>query len=154
MDLASLVRPALIFPELPGPDRESVLHGIAERFAKAGFTDDGDRLYAKLLEREELGSTCVVPGVAIPHCKLDGLPGVLVSIGICSNGAAFGAPEEDPVTLFFTVISPSKDPAAHLQSLALISRWIKTNSHVEKLLELSDPEEILDFLHKSEGDAE
>ena len=71
---------------------------------------------------------------------------ILVSVGLCPEGADFGGPDDDPVKLFFTVISPEKDPAAHLQSLALISRWIKGNRKVEELVGLSDPEDILAHL--------
>ncbi len=154
MSLASQARPDLVFPDLPGPDRQAILRAISERFAAAGVVDPADLLYRKLLEREELGSTCVLPGVAIPHCKFDGIDEVVVSVGICPEGAEFGAEEGEPVKLFFTVISPANEPAAHLQSLALISRWIKNNNHVDKLLELTTGEEILAFLKESEDERE
>lgn len=154
MALASQARPDLIFPDLPGPDREAVLRAIAERFAAAGVIDPAEELYRKLLEREDLGSTCVLPGVAVPHCKLEGLDEVVVSVGICPDGAAFGTPDEEPVKLFFTVISPADKPAAHLQSLALISRWIKNNNHVDTLLGLTTGAEILAFLEESEDNEE
>ncbi len=150
MDLASLIRQDLIFPDLPGHDRQTILRAIAERFAEAGVVDPADLLYRKLLEREDLGSTCVLPGVAIPHCKFKGLDEVIVSVGLCSEGVEFGAESDDPVRIFFTVISPDDQPAAHLQSLALISRWIKNNSNAEKLLELKASADILAFLEDSE----
>lgn len=150
MELASQARADLIFPDLPGPDRQAVLRAIAERFAEAGVISPADELYRKLLEREELGSTCVLPGVAIPHCKFDGIEDVILSVGICPEGASFGAFDDEPVKLFFTIISPSDKPAAHLQSLALISRWIKNDHHVEGLLDLSDAEKILEYLRESE----
>ncbi len=152
-ELASQARLDLIFPDLPGPDRDAVLRAIAERFAAAGVVESAEKLYRKLLEREELGSTCVLPGVAIPHCKVEGIDEVVLSVGICREGAEFGTPEEDPVKIFFTVISPSNKPAAHLQSLALISRWIKNSSHVERLLELNTGEEIYAFLTQSKDGA-
>ena len=74
---------------------------------------------------------------------------MLVSVGLCPDGAEFGGAEDEPVELFFTVISPANDPAAHLQSLALISRWIKDNQHVETLVGLSDPERIFEHIRGS-----
>lgn len=151
MGLASLIRSELVFPQLPGSDRLTVLRALSERIAQAGFIQAPESLYQKLCEREELGSTCVGQSVAIPHCKLKGLDEVLVSVAISEKGVDFGAEDDVPVRLFFAVISPEDAPAAHLQSLALISRWIQTNSHVEKLIELSDYEAILAFLEKSEA---
>ena len=150
MELAALARPDLIFPDLPGSDRQTVLRAISERFEAAGVVEPGHELYRKLLEREDLGSTCVLPGVAIPHCKIKGLGEVVVSVGISPEGVDFGADDDEPVKVFFTVISPDDQPSAHLQSLAVISRWIKNNSHIAKLLEQRDGEEILDFLTASE----
>ncbi len=153
MELASQARPDLIFTDLPGPDRESVLRAIAEGFAAAGVVDASELLYRKLIEREDLGSTCIAPGVAVPHCKLEELDEVVLSIGICPDGATFGGGDNDPVRLFFTVISPAEEPAAHLRSLALISRWIKVNRNVEKLLELTGADRILAFLRDSKEGA-
>jgi len=154
MGLASLIRPELVFPNLQGSDRQTALRFLSEQIAAAGFVDAPDSLYRKLCEREELGSTCVGPLVAIPHCKLDGLDEVVVSAAISAAGVDFGAEDDVPVRLFFTVISPDEAPAAHLQALALISRWIKSESQVEKLITLSSGEEILEFLERSEATEE
>lgn len=154
MGLATLIRPELVFPDLPGSDRQTALRAIADHIAEAGFIADPDPLYRKLCEREDLGTTCVGHSVAIPHCKLKKLKEVLVSVALSADGVDFGAEDDVPVRLFFTVISPDDAPAAHLQSLALISRWIKANSHVEKLTELSSRGEILAFLESSEDAAE
>jgi PTS system nitrogen regulatory IIA component len=154
MGLASLIRPELVFPDLPGSDRQAALRFLSDQIAAAGFVEVADSLYQKLCEREGLGSTCVGHLVAIPHCKLEGLDEVLVSVAISADGVEFGAEDGAPVRLFFTVISPDDAPAAHLQSLALISRWIKSESNVAKLITLSTGEEILDFLERSEATEE
>ncbi len=147
-----MIRPELVFSDLPGEDRQGVLRAIADRVAAAGFAAEPQRLYRKLVEREELGSTCVEPGVAIPHCKVEGLDEVVISVGVCPEGAEFGGEDDDPVRLFFTLISPADNPAAHLQSLALISRWIQANSHVESLLKLTDSDAIYEFLQTSRSE--
>lgn len=149
-EISSLVRPELIFSDLAGDDRRSVLHSISEGLVAAGVRSTADELFDRLLEREELGSTCVGPLVAIPHCKLKGLEAVVVSVAVCRRQIDFGSDDGGPVQLFFTVISPEKDPAGHLQSLAIISRWIKENGHVEDLVELEDREAILAFLRGEE----
>ncbi len=142
MELSRLIRPELVFAELPGSDRVSVLRAVAERMAAEGIVEDAEELYRKLWEREELGSTGIGSAVAVPHCKLPGLDGVVVSVAICSQGVDFEARDGLPVRLLFTVISPTDKPAAHLQSLAAISKWVKADHHVEKILSLATPEAI------------
>ena len=142
MRLDSLTEPDLIFPDLDGGDRESLLHTLADHVAAHEGLVDADDLYERLLEREQLGSTGVGSGVAIPHCKVKGLSEVVLAVGIHRKGIDFGAVDTQPVRLFFVVVSPSDSPAAHLQVLAAISRWLKKDSHVSRLLALHDRQKI------------
>jgi len=146
--LGSLTRPELLFLDLRAADRQAVLHALAERVAAAGRVGDPAELYDRLWEREQLGSTGVGAGVAIPHCKLRGLAHGIVAIGVAPQGVDFAAVDGRPVRLFFLVVSPSEAPGEHLQVLAAISRWVKADRHVEKLLALPDREAIYRLLQE------
>lgn len=146
MRLASLTRPELIFPDLPSQDRDAVLRALAGRVAGLGLVRDAEDLFQKLREREQLGSTGIGSGIAIPHCKLPGLDHGIVAIGMVPAGVDFGAVDGQPVRLLFLVLSPSASPSEHLQVLATISRWIKGNA--DKILELREPEAVVRFLEE------
>ncbi len=146
MRLAALVKPELIFAELPGSDRATVLRALSERLAATTLVDDANELYRRLSEREELGSTGVGSGVAIPHCKLNGLQKGVLAVGLCPDGVDFGAADGEAVKLFFLLVSPGNSAAEHLQSLAAISRWIKDQSQVERLLQLDNSQAIYELL--------
>ncbi|MEA2691350.1 MAG: nitrogen system component [Acidobacteriota bacterium] len=148
MLLGSLTRPDLIFLGLAATDRETMLHELAGKLAERGLAKDPEELYSRLWEREQLGSTGVGGGVAIPHCKLPGLVKGIVAIAVAAEGVDFGAVDGRPVRLFFLVVSPSESPGEHLQALAAISRWVKGDPHVAKLLALSDPQAIYDLLQE------
>jgi len=72
----------------------------------------------------------------------------LLAVGLAPDGVDFSAADGQPVRLFFVVVSPSRSPAEHLQSLAAISRWVKTDGRVERLLGLQKPDEILELLRE------
>ena len=146
--LEDLTRPDLIFADLQGAHARGVLREIAEKMAERKLVDDPDELYRNLMEREELGSTGIGDGVAIPHCKIEGLSEVVVAIGVAPGGVDFGAVDDKPVRIFFVVVSPAKAPAAHLQCLASISRWIKSDRHLDRILAAEDPSEIYDLIQK------
>ena len=152
MRLSSLTRPDLIFVDLPGADGPTVLRAFAERVVERGVVKDADVLYRRLLEREQLGTTALGQGVAVPHCKIDGLADVVVAVGLFRKGIDFEASDGKPVKVLFLVVSPSASPAAHLQSLAAISRWVKADHHVERILDLEDPQAIFELLD-AEGEA-
>lgn len=146
IDLGELVEPELIFPDLQAFDPSTVLRALAERVAERDRVDDADELYRKLWEREQVGSTGIGHGVAVPHCKLDGLDHVLVAVAHVAKPIDYGAVDKKPVRLFFLVVSPESNPAAHLRCLQAISTWLKQSEKAERILELDDPEAIHDLL--------
>ena len=148
MHLGALIRPDLIFPDLPAADRQQALRALSERVSERGLVRNADSLYDKLWEREQLGSTGIGGGIAIPHCKLAGLEKGVVAIGLGREGVSFGAADGLPVDLFFLVVSPSESPAEHLQILAALSRWIKAGGHADALRELRDAQKIYDYLQE------
>jgi nitrogen PTS system EIIA component len=149
--LGSLTRPELIFPDLPAADRQEVLRTLAGRIAGAGLVKSGDELFQKLWEREQLGSTGIGSGVAIPHCKLQGLAHGIVAVGLVPEGVDFGAADGRPVKVLFLVVSPSGSPGEHLQILAAISRWVRAPHNAGKLLGLCDPAAVYDLLQDGGG---
>lgn len=151
MELGALTRPELIFPDLPATDPAGVLRALAERVARHGLVPSGEELFQRLWEREQLGSTGIGQGVAIPHCKLKGLKSGVVAVGMVLAGIDFGAVDGQPVKVFFLVVSPAESPAIHLQVLAAISRWIRADQHAGRLLALHDPAQVYDLL-RDEGD--
>lgn len=148
MRLDALTGPELIFPGLEASEGEEVLRELSRHLEEQRVIRDAGELYGKLLEREGLGSTGIGSGVAIPHCKLKELSHAVLAIGICRRGVPFRAADSEPVRLFFLAISPSDAPAVHLQVLAAVSKWIKANSHVARLLKLHDPRAIYRLLEE------
>jgi len=152
MSLAALTRPELILPDLAAADRAGVLRALSRALAAdtadtaGGAAADPAALYARLTEREELGSTAVGSGVAIPHCKLPGLGREVVAVAVSPEGVDFGAADGKPVKVFFLVVSPPCSPAEHLRVLAAISRWVKADGNVGRLLAAHGREAIYRLL--------
>lgn len=148
MELSTLTREELIFPKLEGSDVASALWAFSECMVKQGIVNDVHQLYEKLLEREDLCSTGVGAGVAIPHCKVKKLNEVVVAVGILRSAIDYGASDGQPVRVLFLVLSPEKEPAAHLKCLAAISKWVQADSHVERILQQPDRDGILGLLRQ------
>jgi len=148
MHLKALTDPGLIFPDLACFDLATLLKALAERLVRAGHFSSVDALYERLWEREQLGSTGIGAGVAVPHCKMPGSKRVVVAVALLREGVDFGAVDGKPVRLVFLVVSPEDQPAAHLQCLAAISRWIKTEDHVKKILETDVPSTLYGLLNE------
>jgi PTS system nitrogen regulatory IIA component len=149
VSLGALVRPDLIFPDLPAAEWHEVLRELAGRIADRGGAGSAEELFQRLWEREQQGATGIGAGVAIPHCKLPGLRRAVVALGMVPAGVEVGAADGEPVRLFFVVLSPEESPAEHLQGLAAISRWLrwlKGKGNAARLLALRDPAAVYDLL--------
>ena len=102
---------------------------------------DAQRLLETLLDREKLGSTGIGEGVAIPHGKVPGLPGLMASFG---RAAGDGLPRHRRAAthLFFALFAPENSAGAHLKALARISRISKNPAFRDAILKASDAAEI------------
>lgn len=154
MDLADLTSPALIDTALEGSDRNSVLRSLAVLVAKTGGVGEIEVLVERLKQREDIGSTGIGHGIAVPHCKVAKLEQVVMAIGVVQKAVAFDAIDGQPVRLFFAVVSPQERPAAHLQCLAAISRWAKDRERVADLLAAPTSEVLYALLPRSATVAE
>jgi PTS system nitrogen regulatory IIA component len=148
--LSFLLKPEHVFLDIPAHTREEVLVYVAERLAQQGAVRNGQDLVDLLLERERLGATVVGDEVAIPHCKVPGLKSIVTAFSRLSEAVAFG-PAQEHARLFFFVLSPREQPAAHLQILATIARLLR-NPHARKAFQSArQPEELLATLGKIEN---
>ncbi|MFH1177919.1 MAG: PTS sugar transporter subunit IIA [Acidobacteriota bacterium] len=151
MKLSHLLRPEHVFLDLPAETREDVLRHVAEQLAEAGLVRNADALVELLLDRERLGATVVGEETAIPHCKVPGLRTLVAAFVRTRRPVSFGATENEKVRLFFFVLSPREQPAAHLQVLANIARLLRNAAARRHLLEAQDGDELLAALTRLEA---
>jgi PTS system nitrogen regulatory IIA component len=145
MPLANLIRPDLVLADLPATHAEEVLALVTDRIASATGLDAAS-LRKRLAEREELGSTGIGGGVAIPHCRMEGIDSSIIAVGVVPAGVDYGAVDHKPVKVFFVIVSPKNDPSQNLRCLAEVSRWVKEPGNIERLLEMPSKATVLEAL--------
>jgi PTS system nitrogen regulatory IIA component len=132
--IAEFLREELVFPDLAATDKAGVLGEISAGLARVLPQISAQRLADVLLEREKLGSTGVGEGVAIPHGKLSGIPGLVAAFGRSLRGVEFAAIDGKPTQLFFVLLAPENSAGLHLKALARISRLFKQPQLRQQLL--------------------
>jgi len=147
----NLLDPRRVYHRLPGGSREELLEELAARLAADGAVADPGELTARLIDRERLGCTGLGGGVAIPHCKLRHLAGVVVAVASTAVPVDFGAADGVPIDLVFLVASPADAPAAHLQALARVSRLLRTPGVVDGLRAARSADEMAGLLRNAQG---
>ena len=137
-----------IILELESTGKEAVLRELAETVHDKCTLIDLDTLYQVLAEREQLGSTGVGNGVAIPHGKVRGLKKILLCFGRSSSGVSFDAVDNQPVHLFVMILSPSGMDKEYLQTLARVSKLLKDAATRKKLKQSVGTEPILKLFNQ------
>jgi len=95
-----------------------------------------------LMDREQLGSTGVGRGVAIPHGKIGGLEEIFGLFAKLDHPIDFEAVDDQPVDLVFVLLAPVDATAAHLKALAKVSRLLR-DEHVREALRGAETREAL-----------
>ena len=144
-----LVRDASLL-ELEATDKDAVLDEMARALAAAESGVDAGRLLTVLREREELQSTGIGDGVAIPHGKLAGLDRLVATIAR-SPGVEFAAIDGQPTRLFFLLVVPEHSGGQHLKALARISRFLRDESFREKLIAATSLDEIFSAIEEEDA---
>lgn len=139
--ICDILQKPLILAHLQGSDKEAVLREMTDhlRTQSQMLTVSPEQVLQALLTREQLGSTGVGEGVAIPHAKIPGLSMLMASFGRVPQGVSFDAIDYQPVKLIFMLLVPENSAGVHLKALARISRLLKNASFRARLLETSDP---------------
>jgi PTS system nitrogen regulatory IIA component len=125
MQLSEYLNKDLIIPELKSNTKQEVLRELLVPLEAKFPTLNIKNAYKVLIEREQLGSTGIGDGVAIPHGKIQELPNIILVVGRSFQGVDFDALDKKPCYIFFLVLAPENVAGLHLRILAHISRLLK-----------------------------
>lgn len=146
MLIADYLSKNLVLPDLAATAKSEALKELVEPL-KGEFPDlDLESALQVLLEREQLGTTGIGGGVAIPHGKLVGLDRILLVVGRSRQGVRFDALDSKPCTIFFLVLAPEQAAGMHLRILAHISKLLKDEGFRRSFLDAEGREELYALL--------
>jgi PTS system fructose-specific IIA component/PTS system nitrogen regulatory IIA component len=152
MKFADFISREAIRAELSAEDKEGVIREMIQALEGAGKvdTDQFESIIKAIMKREELGSTGIGRGVAVPHTKHPSVERLVGTVAVSKEGVDFNSLDGEKVQLFFLLISPPDRPGDHLRALENISRQLrdetfcrflkkaKTAGEIEQLLDEAD----------------
>jgi PTS system nitrogen regulatory IIA component len=125
LDISDFLAPADVVIDMRATDKDQLLRELSQRAAESLGLDAG-LVTAEILKREQLGSTGMGEGMAIPHAripKLDKPFGILVRL---KKAIDFAAIDEKPVDLVFLLLLPSATEGDQLNALASVARMLRS----------------------------
>jgi nitrogen PTS system EIIA component len=158
-------RPASVFSvvqiqNILSPDRILLLNyakkrdalvALAENLAGAPQIKSRQELVSEILRREELMSTAIGRGIAIPHVRLSSVTDLIVSVGLSQCDIIdFQSLDDVPVRLLFMIAAAYNQHAYYLQTLSFFSSKLKSGDLRTSLLAAKTPEEVYELLVKQD----
>ena len=124
MRLEDYLQPEFVIGNLASESKSEVLAELVAPIKKQWPDFDAKRAHQVLLDRENLGTTGIGDGVAIPHGKMESLERIVIVVGRSLAGVSFDALDFKPCRIFFLVLAPEHVAGLHLRILAHISRLL------------------------------
>jgi len=124
MDLSDLVCLDGVLPSLKVQSKKQAIQELSARAAKVTGLSERD-IFDTLQQREQLGSTGIGHGIAIPHGKLASLKKLIGLFARLDRPIDFDSIDDQPVDLVFVLLAPEGAGADHLKALALVARFLR-----------------------------
>lgn len=138
---------------LVSEDKESVIRELVEALITSGAiqAEEADSILKAIMKREELGSTGIGRGIAVPHTKHPSVKKLVGAVGVSNKGVEFESLDGERVFLFFLLISPPDLPVEHLRALENISRQLRDDMFCRFLKQAKNVEEIETVLREADA---
>jgi PTS system nitrogen regulatory IIA component len=131
--------------------KRDALVALAENLSTAPQIKNKQDLIAEILRREDLMSTAIGRGIAIPHVRLSSVTDLVVSVGVSKCDITdFQSLDDVPVRLLFMIAAAYNQHAYYLQTLSFFSARLKAAELRDSLLSCSSPEQVYDLLIKQD----
>lgn len=148
--IISLLDKRHVFANLEVKNKREILSELVSSFSDEVSDEELEAIKAAVFEREEIMSTGVGKGLAIPHGKAPGIKDNHVAFALLDPPVEYQAIDEQPVSMVFLLAGPSAQNSMHIKMLSRISRLMNNNAFREKLKSCDSAEEIISVFEQEE----
>lgn len=153
MKFADFISPKAICAELVAVDKPGAIREMVQALSAAGAVeaDEAESIVKAIMKREELGSTGIGRGVAVPHTKHPSVDRLMGTVAVSREGVDFASLDGETVQLFFLLISPPDRPGDHLRALENISRQLRNDTFCRFLKQAKSADDIRQLLEEADN---
>lgn len=122
--------------------RKSVVGEACDLLDRSGAVTNRNRLFTDLFNREKRTGTAVGEGIAFPHVRTMQVKRFVMAFGRSTEGLPFRAPDDEPVHLFFAMVSPPYEDRIYLKVYRALASALLHEEHRGELMEAWSPNEV------------
>lgn len=138
--------------DLKVSNKSEAIDKIVDLMDKTGNLNDKEEYKKAILAREELSTTGIGDGIAIPHGKTKAVKKAGLAAAVCKDGVDYDALDGAPVYLFFMIAVPDNSDNLHLEVLARLSTILMDEEFRKKLIACTDKKEFLRLIDEKESE--
>ena len=127
-------------------DKESALNELIALLSDSGVVKETEELKKSIFEREEIMSTSIGLGIAIPHVRLGSIDEIIMAVGVCKEGIDYNAFDDKAVNIIIMIAAPEGTHRQYLSVLAKIALLLKNSAIREAIVKSTTPEEVYSIL--------
>lgn len=153
MKFSEFICDGSIIAQLDADAKEGVITEMVDALVQSKKISSEDRtgIVNAIMKREELGSTGIGRGVAVPHTKHPSVEKLVGTVAIKDEGVDFDSLDGEKVQLFFLLISPPDRPGDHLRALENISRQLRDDTFCRFLKQAKSAGDVQQLLQESDN---
>ena len=153
MKFADFIRVQAIKADLVAEDKDGAIRELVAGLVESKDIAEGEQesIIKAIMKREELGSTGIGRGVAVPHTKHPSVSRLIGTVGVSVEGVDFNSLDGEKVQLFFLLISPPDRPGDHLRALENISRQLRDDTFCRFLKQAKTAEDVQQLLEEADN---
>ena len=127
--------------------KRDALTELANVLANAPQVKRGDELLSEILKREELMSTAVGRGIAIPHVRLSSVTDLVMAVGVCRTPISdFQTVDDKPVNLLIMIAAAYNQHTYYLQTISYFSAKLKSQELRDAIANAATEKEVYELL--------
>jgi PTS system fructose-specific IIC component len=154
MKITELLTKNTILLDIVGKQKEEAIDQLVEVLYAAGKISNKRDYKAAIQKREELSTTGIGEGIAIPHAKVSAVTEAAIAFGKSVSGVDYQSLDGQPAHLFFMIAAPEGANNTHLEALARLSGMLMNEEVRSQLLNAATVEEILNIIDNHDQEEE
>ena len=150
LKISEYLKPEAIMMEIKAKEKIAAINELVEHMVENEMVSDGKEFIKALAKRENLESTGIGDGIAIPHARTNAVSELVLAFARSPEGIDFSSLDGKPSHIIFLIASPENQKSEYIMALAKLSRLLRKHPVREMLRSAKDPKEVFQIIKANE----
>jgi PTS system fructose-specific IIC component len=148
--ISEFLKPKAIIMDIHSREKLEAIKELVDHMVAKKMVKNGEEFLQALAKRENLESTGIGNGIAIPHARTDSVKDLLLAFARSPEGVDFSSIDGKPSYLIFLIASPEEKKSEYIMALAKLSRLLRKHVVRNQLKGAGTPEEVMEIIKTNE----